>query len=1111
MKKIILLCLFLFSANSNLVNAQNFGTFATAVWLTDCTTSNFFNTTGEGANLIGPPQNIFTDTNFGVFIQNSGTFILRGGEVKTFRNSNGNACSVRMNYRVYLESDTPGAFSIIDFPFFNDCNTAISEFPSGGPCGEGDQKWQRVIADGTTTPFSPVDLTALTPGNYVLEVFYDATGDLNSSTECDDTVFENDGGNNFKAFFSIRANPTFSPSNPSTCLGTEGSITIANLNPDSTYSFSYSNDNTTIGPDTIVADNNGQFVISNLNAGNYTNFNFVINNCSTTLTNVIVLSDPVVNPPSSSGNLEECEDNPIQTLTAQATTSDGSTVVWYDAETGGTIVTNPILDVVGSITYYAEAQNAVSNCISSTRTPVTLTINPAPVAPSGETTQTICNDATVIFTLNDLTVIGTNLQWYADENLTLPLANETALVTNTTYYVTQTVDGCESNEYLAILVILNQLITPTFDFNSEVIICENGEAPVLELISTNSISGNWLPTTIDNTQSGTYTFTPNEDQCATPFILSVTVAPLTTPVFDFGNELTICTNVAAPLLPSTDNYGVIGVWSPSAIDNTNGSIYTFTPNDGQCADVFLLTVTVNDFATPVFNFENTITICSGDEVPVLPSTDNNGINGFWEPALIDNETGNTYTFIVNNSECAENFVLAVVVNEIVTPVFNFGNTITICSGESVPSLPTLDNNGVNGIWTPASIDNTQTANYTFEPSDDCAENFVLTVTISPQVTPVFSFGNELTFCSGETVPSLPTQDNNGVNGIWTPSSIDNTQTANYTFEPSDACAENFTLTVTISPQVIPVFSFGNELTFCSGESVPSLPTQDNNGFNGFWTPASIDNTQTANYTFEPSDACAESFILNVIVTEPITPTFSLPSSVCFNSNAEILPTESDNGIIGIWNPSTINSTNDTLYTFTPSSTTCATGFSTTIAVLPAFSIGILDQCENNQFTIGVELNDNSNVILTDYTWTNENGTIVGSNSSTFNVTEYIRSTPQTETFPLVFTVRATSIDGCFAEENISIPSIFCGIQKGISPNGDNLNDFFDLALLDVERLSIFNRYGRKVYAQNNYTNQWFGQTDDGKELPSATYYYVIEFRSGESKTGWIYIMREESR
>ncbi|MBC8883927.1 hypothetical protein H9X57_12895 [Flavobacterium piscinae] len=37
------------------------------------------------------------------------------------------------------------------------------------------------------------------------------TGDLNSSSECDDTVFVNNNGDNFKAFFTIRANPTFTP------------------------------------------------------------------------------------------------------------------------------------------------------------------------------------------------------------------------------------------------------------------------------------------------------------------------------------------------------------------------------------------------------------------------------------------------------------------------------------------------------------------------------------------------------------------------------------------------------------------------------------------------------------------------------------------------------------------------------------------------------------------------------------------------------------------------------------------------------------------------------------------------------------------------------------
>jgi gliding motility-associated-like protein len=63
--------------------------------------------------------------------------------------------------------------------------------------------------------------------------------------------------------------------------------------------------------------------------------------------------------------------------------------------------------------------------------------------------------------------------------------------------------------------------------------------------------------------------------------------------------------------------------------------------------------------------------------------------------------------------------------------------------------------------------------------------------------------------------------------------------------------------------------------------------------------------------------------------------------------------------------------------------------------------------------------------------------------------------------------------------------------------------------MDVKKLDVFNRYGIKVYEQSNYSDQWKGQTDNGQELPSATYYYVIEFNNGKSKTGWIYLIREK--
>jgi gliding motility-associated-like protein len=83
----------------------------------------------------------------------------------------------------------------------------------------------------------------------------------------------------------------------------------------------------------------------------------------------------------------------------------------------------------------------------------------------------------------------------------------------------------------------------------------------------------------------------------------------------------------------------------------------------------------------------------------------------------------------------------------------------------------------------------------------------------------------------------------------------------------------------------------------------------------------------------------------------------------------------------------------------------------------------------------------------------------------------------------------------------------CVIQKGISPNGDGSNDNFDLTGLNVRKLEIFNRYGKKVYSFSNYTNQWYGQSDNGNDLPTGTYYYVIERDNVASKSGWIYINR----
>ena len=98
-------------------------------------------------------------------------------------------------------------------------------------------------------------------------------------------------------------------------------------------------------------------------------------------------------------------------------------------------------------------------------------------------------------------------------------------------------------------------------------------------------------------------------------------------------------------------------------------------------------------------------------------------------------------------------------------------------------------------------------------------------------------------------------------------------------------------------------------------------------------------------------------------------------------------------------------------------------------------------------------------------------------------------------------------EGCNKEESITVLAPTCGIQKGISANNDGFNDNFDLQGYNVKQLKIFNRYGTVVYTKSSYENEWYGQSDNGDELPDGTYYYVIDFEDLKTKTGWIYINR----
>ena len=110
---------------------------------------------------------------------------------------------------------------------------------------------------------------------------------------------------------------------------------------------------------------------------------------------------------------------------------------------------------------------------------------------------------------------------------------------------------------------------------------------------------------------------------------------------------------------------------------------------------------------------------------------------------------------------------------------------------------------------------------------------------------------------------------------------------------------------------------------------------------------------------------------------------------------------------------------------------------------------------------------------------------------------------------------------CTGTEDIELTTYAVGnciITQGISPGGTpGFNDSLDLEFLKdrvgISNLQIFNRYGTVVFDRVNYVNEWVGQDNNGNELPTGTYYYVIDLNGvddvyGEQPTGWIYLNRD---
>ena len=164
-----------------------------------------------------------------------------------------------------------------------------------------------------------------------------------------------------------------------------------------------------------------------------------VNGCESSRTPVALTINNTTAPSASS-----------QTFCSGATVADlvatGTSIQWYSAATGGSALAAST--TLSNATYYAS--QTVNGCESS-RTSVSATLNPVPAPPTA-TSQTLSSGATVI----NLVASGTAIQWYNAASGGTALANSTAL-TSSTYYASQTVNGCESSR-TSVVVTINSII-----------------------------------------------------------------------------------------------------------------------------------------------------------------------------------------------------------------------------------------------------------------------------------------------------------------------------------------------------------------------------------------------------------------------------------------------------------------------------------------------------------------------------------------------------------------------------------------------------------------------------------------------------------------------------
>lgn len=685
----------------------------------------------------------------------------------------------------------------------------------------------------------------------------------------------------------------------------------------------------------------------------------------------------------------ECAPNTVNitlpTVTAGSTLAGATLTYWTD-----NAATIPYLTPTAATagTYYIKATTP-AGCFDIK--PVTVTVNPLPTL-LVTNPLAVCAPNTVDITNAAITsgsTAGLTLSYWTDIAATTSYNTPTTATAGTYFIKATTAAGCF--DIKPVTVSVNPLLAPTvncgtsttnavaftwagvagatgynvsYTINGGAASATVGIGNILTYSVTGLAGGNTVVITV--TPTGVGCFTAGSQSC----IATACTPP--SPIINYaGSPFCKSITTAQPvILGGTGTGGTYSSTAGLSIDAITGALtpststasatpyvvtYTIAASGGCPAVTATTSVTITPQVTPTFA-GLTSSICSGTALAALPTTSDNGITGSWSPAL-NNTTTTPYTFTPTAGICATTYPWTITVNPILAPTINCGTSTT---------------NAVSFTWSAVGAASGYNVSYTINggaPSAVVPIGNVLTYTVNGLI------GND-------NVIITVTPTGVGCFAAAAPKSCIATPcipvTASIGYTPSSFCISNTTV---------------QNVTFngTSGGTYTSTPAGLSiNATTGAITPStSTPNIYSVTYTIAASGGCP-SFTTppaTVVITSLLAPIFTgLPTAICSGGTLNALPTTSDNGITGTWNPALSNTVGNT-YTFTPTPGLCASTFPHTITVNPLPTPVITGPAPVCQ-TISTNYSTYSTPIVAGhtYTWTVAGGTIMsGQGTNSINV------------------------------------------------------------------------------------------------------------------------------